>query len=183
MINCACKLFAFHMIYSTNMHLFTTWKEIVKLTLYPIVIWCLSTPKLIYVRCHFQNFCVLNSDILLPTSEALRHLQWRNMKVTGSKLTDKCHVCSTACSSWQQWKQPSSAFLALCGGNSPLTNGLPSQRHSYAQSFPYHNVIIIFDIFWWVEDRQFLLLPYLFTWLYINRRRWYIFQQQQQLRI
>ena len=48
-----------------------------------------------------------------------------------------CHstVCSAACSGWHQRKYQSSASLAICVGNPPVTNGFPSQRPTTAESF------------------------------------------------
>ena len=50
-----------------------------------------------------------------------------------SEITGNLNVCSTACVACQKKKHQSSAFLALCEGNPPVTGGFPSQMESDAE--------------------------------------------------
>ena len=43
-------------------------------------------------------------------------------------------VSSTVCSSYHQFNHQSPTWLALCGGNAPVTGGFPSQRASDAET-------------------------------------------------
>ena len=62
-------------------------------------------------------------------------LQWRHMSVVQSQITIHSSVFSRAYSGWwQQQKNQSTALLALCEGNPPVTDGFLSQRASNGES-------------------------------------------------
>ena len=69
-------------------------------------------------------------------------LHWGHMSITASQITSHSTVCSTAHSSWQQRKHQSSALLAVCKGNPPVSRRFPSQRASNVKSIsiscPHH---------------------------------------------
>ena len=55
-----------------------------------------------------------------------------------------CHstVCSAVCSGWHQRKYQSSASLAICVGNPPVTNGFPSKGPLLRKAFPWYDAIV-----------------------------------------
>ena len=60
----------------------------------------------------------------------------------GNSNTGNWIVHSTACWKWQQGKYQSSALLTLCEGGPLVSSEFLSQRVSYAESFPWHDVNI-----------------------------------------
>ena len=62
----------------------------------------------------------------------LHPLQWRRTNAMLSQSTINSTVRSTACSGIDQTNYQSSALLAFCDGNPPVTGRFPSQRTSNA---------------------------------------------------
>ena len=69
----------------------------------------------------------------------MESLQWCRMSVIDHPITGHCSQRFTSCLfSSLRWlipkKNHTSALLALCGGNPPLTGGFPSQRTNNAEN-------------------------------------------------
>ena len=64
------------------------------------------------------------------------------MSAMTSKITGLTIVYSTIYSGTDQRKHQSSALLALCEGNLPVTVESPAHKASYAKKFPFDDVIM-----------------------------------------
>ena len=75
---------------------------------------------------------------LFPGScrDLIAHYRDVIMSAMASQITSVSIVCSTICSGADQRKHESSALLALCEGNPPVSGGFPSQRANNAENVP-----------------------------------------------
>ena len=86
-------------------------------------------------RFHYQK-----SFILLDFNP----LRWGHMSVIASLITGNEKFCSKAVYTNNKLGKPQiSAVLAFCDDNSSATGGFPSQRTSYAKTFPWRDFLFI----------------------------------------
>ena len=81
-----------------------------------------------------QLFTVLNHFIgtdFFHDATDQSHYNDVTMSAMASQITSVSIICSNVCSDADQRKHQSSASLALCAGNSPVTGEFPAQRASY----------------------------------------------------
>ena len=89
---------------------------------------------------------------LYPFSHAVKHMFSNYITVTshdrhGTSNHRQLHCCSTVCSRAHQRKHQSSALLALCEGNPPVTGGFPTQWASNGESVSscrHHNPFVCY---------------------------------------
>ena len=81
-----------------------------------------------WVRSFGKTFVERGADKLLHP------LQWRRTNAMLSQITINSTVRSTACSGIDQTNYQSSALLAFCEGNPPVTGRFPSQRTSNVEN-------------------------------------------------
>ena len=86
---------------------------------------------------HQRLYCLLNWIELImfvEHSPLIKHYCEVIMSTIASQTTSVSIVYSTVCSYADQRKHQSSALLALCTGNSPVTDEFPAQRASNAEN-------------------------------------------------